>query len=281
MAKLDLPFDKGPNVTWWTQAELTSYENMYLGEVTEIDNPLTNLKGFLGESPLALSPQLAARDLKLEQEPWQSLETKKLKSWFIKNVFGVQKMDGLVGPSAVGIELVYRDDDKKINRGHKIHIHSLFPTPEHQVIGQVGTKSDLESQSSFTFKSQLKPPGILEAATQLLGDTLPMSLDASAGLKASFAGHAAIDLSATYYTPLISAMGTGDTIAQWCFYRAKGPLEGHDIPTWTGLLIDRDRTQIEYKARIFIVLQLGLYKLRRFSDWTSLTCELVERVPES
>ncbi len=252
-------------------------ERPHLGSAMEVENRITKLKGYIGEAPIAINSEAVAPSLGLESAPWvEAIEREGTRSIFVGVSFGIEHRAGF-SPSAVGIELLFRDDDRNLNGMQNIHVHSLFPAPEYRVIGGAKLEADAEVSAGGKFSASLDPPGVLQAAVE--DGEIDKSVDLGAGAKASASATVGgnIKLATEIRTPLVSAMGVGDHRAWWCFHRAAQELTGEDIVTWTGLALSasRRRKTLKVLARIYVVFDFRVYKFRRESEWTELSVPIM------
>lgn len=249
-------------------------EDPHLGERMEIDNLVTKLRGFIGESPVAVSAASIAENLGLASAPWTAqLEEDGIKSVFVGVGFGIEHRARL-SPSAVGIELLFMDQQQKLNIGQRIHVHSLFPSPEYKVIGEAELKASAELSANGEFRATMVPPGILSNENSEDENASLLPLDAGGHAKAVVSANGNFNLSTELRTPLVSAMGIGDHRAWWCLHKGSQELTGEDIMTWSGLALSSDRPKLAFKAKVFVVFNFRIYRFRRESAWVDLSVDL-------
>jgi hypothetical protein len=271
----ELGWNPMPSIDWIGSTDEASYEKEHLGEVDAVDNPLIHLRVFLGDAPIAIAADQTAAQLGLTAAKWSDLVRTKKRNWFLRNSLSIKMSGGLLEPDAVGIELVFRDDNADLNRGEKIHVHALLPGPQYCKFATIGGTAALNAGGSMMCAGVLVPPGTLSAIPGAAG--VPGSGDSSllgGNLRAQANTDASISFSMTICTTRIAAIGTGGTRAQWEFSKESEPLVDRDIETWTGLLLSSDSRSISYKARVQVVFGASVFRYARTTDWTMLTCDL-------
>jgi hypothetical protein len=272
--RFELPLNAGPSITWLA-VDPEDPDDAHLGPAMKIDKFIARLTGFIGDSPIAIPARLAAEKMGINVAPWGELRRENLRSSFVGVGFGVRSFEGF-DPTAVGLELVFRDDEIGLNTRKKIHVHSLFPSAEYRVVASGEIEAGFEAGSKVEFRAPLIPPGLLGNGDSSAPDDQSRQLvfDGTAGLKAAISGKGSISLSTEVRTPVVSAMGVGDRRAYWCFFRQKASLANEDIMTWTGLLTSDQNQRLNFRARMFVIFDFRIWKFRRDSDWRDLTVEI-------
>ncbi|MBY5400951.1 hypothetical protein [Rhizobium leguminosarum] len=262
---------EGDLVEWLAEPELRDDRRMDLGDKLEIENLVIKCRGWIGEAPFSLDVERTAQKLNASPDAWQKATRPEFSDRFVFTTFGVQSLGGVLHPSGVGLELVFRDDVKGINPGQRIHLHTVFPSARFLVTtsdeGSLGTLVKAEAK----FAAEIVPPGYL---TPLLGALkgvgLGSELKGSASIETALNNKHTMTWSTTAHSPIVEAFGEGDTRAFWLFHHNHGPLAGKTFETVTGLTTGRKKKGVEYDARMFLLFKIGPYPFRRYSEWVRL-----------
>jgi hypothetical protein len=269
---MDLALTEGDLIEWLVEPELRADRKMDLGDVLNIENVASKCRGWIGDAPISLDPEATARKLNASNDEWQRVQRPEFSDRFILTTFGVHTSGGFIDPTGIGLELLFRDDSRKLNQGQRIHIHTVFPAARFQVVGT--RQGEFAGEFAGDFRAELRAPGQLvpiESVLESLGT--PAKLDGSASQKISLVDKRRLTWSSTTYAHIVEAFGEGDTRALWVFYRPDGPLTGKTFETVTGITLGRKKTSIEYDARMFVIFRIGPYPIRRYSPWVRLRTE--------
>lgn len=271
---MEFALTEGDLVEWLAEPELRGTRDMDLGDVLEIQNLAASCRGWIGDAPISMDAEQTAKKLKASPDDWTRAARPEYADRFILTTFGVQSTGGLVGPAAVGIEQVFRDDERELNEGQRILIHTVFPSAQYQITRTSNTEFNSESSAGLEASAELAPPGHLKplssalAAAGIAGD-----LKASGNQRIALTAKHRLAWSTTTHASMVEAIGEGDTRALWVFHRPQGPLTGKGFETVTGLTLGRTRSGISFDARMFVIFKIGPYPIRRYSPWIRLSTE--------
>jgi hypothetical protein len=274
--KMELPLVEGDLVEWLVEPELRADRRMDLGDVLEIENIAVKCRGWIGDAPFSLDAEQTARMLDAGTDSWRRAARPEFVDRFVLTTFGVQTLGGIINPEGLGLELVFRDNERGLNQGQRIHIHTLFPAARFQVTGtrQTSAGAEMETTGQFQAVAELKPPGQLMAIASGLTDMKATGvLKGSINQKVWANDKREITWSTTTYAAMVEAIGEGDTRALWVFHKPQGPLVGKTFETVTGLTLSRKKTEIKFDARMFVIFKIGPYPIRRYSHWVRLTTD--------
>jgi hypothetical protein len=179
--------------------------------------------------------------------------------WLVMNVVNVMKEPGSHNVRRLGLEVKYDEDDG-------IAIADVFPRTSFLNV----VKGTIEGQidAGIDFGGHLVPAPVGAS----VGDALPLS--AGASLKVSTKASMLATLSMTIVTPLVEAIGNGDSFAKWVLTRHDKPLLGEHT-FYQVLLVSPLTTRLEYEARVSATITwYGLVESPRRTGWIKLTCDL-------
>ena len=277
---MEIQFTQGNSTNWLAEPELVLDRRIKLGDKLAIEGILANCTGWIGDAPFAIDAEREAELHKVSRELWRTETRPEFAQKFIFVTFGVRDFGGILKPRGVGLELVFRDDDQKLNPGQRIQINSVFPSALFHVWrttttkGEVDVSSSTEANSHVTMQAELTPPGILRPILTSIADiSAAGSIKNSSNFSAIVSRNDKIFWSAKTYAPVVEALGEGDTRAAWFFHHASGPLAGKTLETTTGITVGRDRTGLEFRARMSILFEIGPFPIRRYSHWVNLSVE--------
>jgi hypothetical protein len=272
---MDFALTEGDLVEWLVEPELRSDRNIHLGDVLEIENIAAKCRGWIGDAPFSLDAERTARTLKASDEDWLRAARPEYSDRFVFTTFGVQSFGGLVDPAAIGLELVFRDNERKLNQSQRIHIHTLFPAARFQVAASSRGEFGAEFSGQLFAAAELSPPGQLIPASldQATASLNAAEIKGSASQRIVLTNKRQLTWSTTTHAAIVEAIGEGDTRALWVFHRPHGPLTGKTFETVTGITISRKKTGINFDARMFVVFKIGPYPVRRYSPWIRLSTE--------
>lgn len=272
MKTRELAFNPAPSLEWTQIVTEARAKRTRLGEAGKVGKWYAKYRLFLGESPIAISAEQAARKLGMKLKPWTRLAGAGNRSWLIRNTFSLMSEGSLLEPDAVGIEIIYRDDRGKLNRGMPVHVHSLLPGPEFHEFANGGVSARLDANGRTVCQARMHPHGQFDAEAASAATGAPLNAEGTLRGEAQVDGSIALRLS--LFTTRVIAIGTGDRRAQWEFRKSKEPLIGQDIETWTGLLLSADEEEIAYRARIYAIFGFGPFRGTYSSEWVKVTCAL-------
>lgn len=272
MKTIELEFQLAPSSAWTEIVTDEQSRKVSLGEVESIERWFASYRVFLGESPVGISADDAAGKLGMKLEPWAEIKLAGRRSWLIRNAFSLMSSGSLLEPDAVGLELIFRDDRRSINVGKMLHVHSLLPGPEFQELAGGSGHVVVDAKGRFVAQAKMAPTGSLqEEPADSTGGAL---LNAEGTLRAEAAAQGSVALRMSVCTTKVAAVGTGDRRAQWEFRKKQEPLIGHDIETWTGLLLDKDERSLTYQARVYAIFGGGPFRVTHTTKWANITCPL-------
>ena len=176
----------------------------------------------------------------------------------------MSKDGGIAEPVSVGIEVEYRNDDANVdlNRRMTCCVVNMLPGPEFIRLGFL--KGNLSGSFS--------PSGAFKANTKDL--KIEPYLPLTANLKACITSELEFGIGVNFSVsvPLISAVGVGDSRAEWVFNEESTNLYGKDIETWTVLAVPKTMSEIKHRLRLYIILRAAFFSTRHYSEWQTLTC---------
>lgn len=178
--------------------------------------------------------------------------------WLVSNTVSVMKEPGKRNVRRLGLEVRYGDDAG-------ISIADVFPRTS--FLNIVRGKGQTQLTATIDFG------GHLAAADVAPADLRPLTADARFAISAKADVLATLSLSIV--TPLVEAVGNGDSFAQWVLTRHDLPLLG-DHSFFQVLLVSPQTRHLSFEARISATVTLyGLLESPRRTKWIPLECDLV------
>ncbi|MDB5356021.1 MAG: hypothetical protein JWN24_2474 [Phycisphaerales bacterium] len=179
--------------------------------------------------------------------------------WLVPHRVSIIRRHGLAEPTSVGIEIEYDTG------GVTCSIASLIPSFEYAVLGEVG--------ASVKMTGTFSPAGETNATESHLNGTNRISRGClDFGVAAG--GSLGFEYTASVATPTVSAVGIGSSRCEWRFDKAKEPLFGKDIETWSAVILPKRKRMINYRARFYLIARTLFLPTRRQSDWVNVSCTL-------
>jgi hypothetical protein len=271
---MEFSFSEGDLVEWLAEPELRADRRMDLGDVLEIQNLAIKCRGWIGDAPFSLDAERTAEKLNASTDAWQRVARPEFADRFVFTTFGVQALGGMIDPTGLGLELLFRDDERKLNQGQRIHIHTVFPAARFQVVGSRQTDASAETMGEFVAAAEVSPPGqLIPAAIRQLDVGISGTIKGSASQRLVLTDKRQLMWSSTTFAAMVEAIGEGDTRALWVFHSPQGPLIGKTFETVTGLTVSRKISGVKFDARMFLIFKIGPYPFRRYSPWVRLATE--------
>ena len=245
-------------------AELESpVKRQNYGTVIKKSNPFTKIRGQIADQPIGFLLTEVCETLGVPIPPEIDLY-ERFNLWLIPQRVSVSKDGGITEPVSVGIEVEYRNDDPAVdlNRRMTCCVVNMLPGSEFIRLGYL--KGNLSGSFS--------PSGEFKVSTKdlPLEPYLPLTANLRAGTTSALEFGIGINLSVT--VPLISAVGVGDSRAEWVFNEESTNLYGKDIETWTVLAVPKEMSEIKHRLRLYLILRTAFFSTRHYSDWQTLTC---------
>ena len=161
--------------------------------------------------------------------------------WLIPHRVSILRRKGLAEPVSVGISVEYVHGEKTCS------IVSLIPEQQFIRRGQLATE--------FGIKGRLSVSGEAEPSqdTANLGSQKPAGA-LQFGLTAG--GEVGFQLSASVCSPIVAAVGKGNSRCEWVFRRQDVPLHDRDLETWSVVVLPKRQTDLVYRLK-FRLLDLG------------------------
>jgi hypothetical protein len=214
MKSTELEFLLAPSSAWTEVVTKKLRKQANLGEVDAIERWFASYRIFLGEAPVAISADDAAKKLGMKPQPWAAIKHAGKRSWLIRNAFSLMSRGSVLEPDAIGLELVYRDDRREINVGKAVRVHSLLPGPEFQTIAGGRGKVVVDTNGRFVAQAKMVPTGSLHEERANTAGGTELAAEGTLRAEASIGGSIALRMSV--YTTKVAAIGTGDLRAQSC-----------------------------------------------------------------
>lgn len=245
-------------------AELESpIKRQNFGTVIKKSNPFTKVRGHIGDQPIGFLLKDVCETLGVPIPPEVDLYDR-FNLWLVPHHVSVSKDGGITEPVSVGIEVEYRNDDPAVdlNRRMTCCVVNMLPAAEFIRLGFL--KGNLSGSFS--------PSGAFNASTKdlQLDPYLPLTANLKAGITSGLEFGVGVNFSVT--VPLISAVGVGDSRAEWVFNEESTNLYGKDIETWTVLAVPKEMSEIKHRVRLYLILRTAFFSTRHYSDWQTLTC---------
>ena len=234
------------------------------------DNPFAKIRGYIGDSPVAFSLEQVHEAFGQPTPPILELYRRHFDVWMIRNNVYVKKDGGIAEPVRVGVEIEYRNDELRLNKGKTCAVASLLPVPVFREVGRL----------KGHINGEISPAGEIKVGSAALpmAKETPLSANLKVGLTAGL--EADLQFNFTVKVPLISAVGTGHSRAEWEFHEESTNLYDQDIETWTFLALPKIKVgaatsrQLKYRLRLYIVLRTAFISTRHNTPWKELTCSL-------
>jgi hypothetical protein len=238
----------------------------------EKNNPFAKIRGYIGDTPVAFSLAEVFEALGQPIPTILSLYHSQFDVWMVRNNVYVKKDGGIAEPVRVGVEIEYRNDELKLNKGRTCAVAALLPTPLFREIGRLKGHID----------GEVSPAGEIKLGVDVvpLLKEMPLSANLKVGMSAGL--EVGLNFSFSVKVPLISAVGIGHSRAEWEFHEESTTLYDQDIETWTFLALPRVKSKskvdqkLEYRLRLYIVLRTAFISTRHNTPWKNLSCSLVE-----
>src|ERR1700752_587892 len=116
---MEFALTEGDLIEWLAEPELRGTRDMDLGDVLVIQNLAAGCRGWIGDAPISLDAEETAQKLKASSHDWARAARPEYAERFVLTTFGVQSTGGLVSPAGVGLELIFRDDERELNQGQR------------------------------------------------------------------------------------------------------------------------------------------------------------------
>lgn len=180
--------------------------------------------------------------------------------WVIPTNVNILKDGGITEPVKVGIEIEFRNDQIRLNKGMTCCIVSLLPSSEYTTTGELSGSIF----GNISASGEVKPINTPKELREWLPISPNLSVELGTNIKSG------LNWKYQVTTPLLSAVGLGSSRAEWVFHEGKNPLHGKDLETWTLLTLPDHISQLEYRVRLYLVLRTAYFPTRRSSDWKTL-----------
>ncbi len=178
--------------------------------------------------------------------------------WLIPHRFSLIRNSGLAEPTAVGIEVEY------VHENTTCSVVSLLPGPKWKEHGKAALGGKLGGKLSATGEIE-EIPNLCLSPLLRLGD-LEFAGSTGSSIEFSFEW--------TVCTPVISAVGEGDSKCQWRFDKEKEPLFGKTIETWSVLALPRRQKTLEYRMRCYYLRRTLFFATRKEGDFVQVRCQM-------
>lgn len=211
----------------------------------------------IGNRPLARNLRvlykLSNRKLPEDLEVFMSYDI-----WLLTHAVSVIQEDGFKKIQQVGYQMCFPDDPK---------VTVIEMLPQTRFIRKIGTS--LESETDIKISGQASVP---DSLTQLLDHVDGLSF----GGKLTVCNHAniAIRLSFAVMSPVVLAVGVGDSNSEWVFTRQQQPLLGDQLMIQL-VLTPKYLEKLNFRARVYATIStFNFLPVRLKSNWIELECEL-------
>ena len=230
-----------------------------------VKNPFARLRAYIADEPIAYS--LKEMHKVLEQPIPRNLDFYRgYDVWLIPTRFSVKKDGGISEPSSLGIGIEFRNDanDVNLNPGMTRSVVALLPEAKFL------RRGFLTGALSGVFS----PTGEVSLNTKSFApkESLPLSADLTVGLGTDV--KVGLNFSYQVHIPVISAMGSGSSRAEWEFSEESGPLYGKDIETWTVLAVPKGLSELNYRVKLYVNLRTAYIPTRHETAWKTLKTSL-------
>jgi hypothetical protein len=234
------------------------------------DNPFAKLRGYIGDSPVAFSLEQAHEALGQSIPSTLELYRRQFDIWMVRNNVYIRKDGGIAEPVRVGVEIEYRNDELKLNKGKTCAVAALLPVPVFREVGRL----------KGHISGEISPAGEIKVGSEDLPmvKEAPLSASLKVGLSAGL--EAGLQFNFAVKVPLVSAVGIGHSRAEWEFHEESVSLYDQDIETWTFLALPKLSVEtkttrhLKYRLRLYVVLRTAFISTRHNTPWRELTCSL-------
>ena len=234
MARVEFDFDQGDNAAWLAEPELSENRSRKLGDDSlNVENFLVGLRGWIGDAPYCVAATDMAKLAGSDGSAWSMSPRPEFADRYILSTFGVDRTGGVVEPSAVGLELLFRDNDRKLNRNQQIHINTVFPSARFIVVQSNKTSGEVNIHA----KAEVSSPFEFIPDTDVESEPTLFKLGGSAGIGVGLNHERKVLLVSEVHSAIVEAMGEADTRAMWIFHKSHGPLIGKTHQTVVGLTL--------------------------------------------
>lgn len=161
----------------------------------------------------------------------------------------------------LGLEVKYKDESG-------VSIADVFPKTT--LLNVLSGEITGELTAAIDFGGHLSATPISAGSAEL-----PVELGGGARLHVAGKAEVLATVSLSLVTPIVEAIGDGDSFAQWMLTRHKVPLWG-DHAFFQVLLVPPGIRSLSYEARVSArVTRYGVVESVRRSGWIELRCQLV------
>jgi hypothetical protein len=206
--------------------------------------------------PVSLRTLMTDADPALVLDQATSKMYQRFNLWLIPHVMGVIRRSGNFEPTALGLDVEYKND------GATCSIVSLIPSAAYVKKGSFSGKMGMSGE--------VTPGPLTDIITGATKEVFGASLEVSA------AANATLNVSLEVISPCISAIGQGSDACHWRFDKHEESLLGRDVEMWSVVALPRHQKALMIRQKYYYDARQWFISRRVESDWIELTCKLQE-----
>jgi hypothetical protein len=179
--------------------------------------------------------------------------------WLIPHRVSILRRRGLAEPVSVGISVEYVHGEKTCS------IVSLIPEQQFIRRGQIATEIGIKGRLSISGEAQ-PSEDTANLDPHIPAGTLQFGLTAG--------GEVGFQLSASVCSPIVAAVGKGNSRCEWVFHKQDVPLHDRDLETWSVVVLPKRQTDLVYRLKLYYTTRTLFFPTRRESDLQKIRCQL-------